>query len=68
MWWYVYGLCVCIVEYASRGSLYEYLSSADSEEMNMDQVMTWAMEFAKGLCLYEYVCLCNELSHIFLLR
>jgi len=46
-------MCVCVVEYASRGSLYEYLSSADSEEMDMGQVMTWAMEIAKGMCLYE---------------
>nr|AAI71673.1 LOC405768 protein [Danio rerio] len=41
-----YGI---VTEYASRGSLYEYLSSADSEEMDMDQVMTWAMEIAKGM-------------------
>uniref|UniRef100_A0A9J8B1E1 Mitogen-activated protein kinase kinase kinase 20b n=1 Tax=Cyprinus carpio carpio TaxID=630221 RepID=A0A9J8B1E1_CYPCA len=41
-----YGI---VTEYASRGSLYEYLSSADSEEMDMDQVMTWAMDIAKGM-------------------
>uniref|UniRef100_A0A8C2K728 Sterile alpha motif and leucine zipper containing kinase AZK n=1 Tax=Cyprinus carpio TaxID=7962 RepID=A0A8C2K728_CYPCA len=41
-----YGI---VTEYASRGSLYEYLSSVDSEEMDMDQVMTWAMDIAKGM-------------------
>ncbi|KAI1899530.1 hypothetical protein AGOR_G00062740 [Albula goreensis] len=41
-----YGI---VTEYASRGSLYEYLSSAESEEMDMGQIMTWAMEIAKGM-------------------
>ncbi|XP_016304552.1 mitogen-activated protein kinase kinase kinase MLT-like [Sinocyclocheilus anshuiensis] len=41
-----YGI---VTEYASRGSLYEYLSSVDSEEMDMDQVMTWAMDIATGM-------------------
>ncbi len=40
---------------------------ADSEEMDMDQVMTWAMEIAKGMCLYELLFM-YELAHIFLLR
>lgn len=45
------SVCVCLCydsEYASGGSLYEYLSSEESEEMDMGQVMTWAMEIAKG--------------------
>uniref|UniRef100_A0A4W4ELL4 Protein kinase domain-containing protein n=1 Tax=Electrophorus electricus TaxID=8005 RepID=A0A4W4ELL4_ELEEL len=41
-----YGI---VTEYASGGSLYEYLSSADSEEMDMGQVMTWAVDIAKGM-------------------
>ncbi|KAG7464022.1 hypothetical protein MATL_G00182870 [Megalops atlanticus] len=41
-----YGI---VTEYASGGSLYEYLSSEESEEMDMGQVMTWAMEMAKGM-------------------
>ncbi|XP_056605700.1 protein kinase Npk [Triplophysa dalaica] len=41
-----YGI---ITEYASRGSLYEYLSSPDSEEIDMSQVMTWAVDIAKGM-------------------
>ncbi|XP_035264909.1 mitogen-activated protein kinase kinase kinase 20 isoform X1 [Anguilla anguilla] len=41
-----YGI---VTEYASGGSLYEYLSSEESEEMDMEQVMTWAMEIAKGM-------------------
>lgn len=41
--------CVCfITEYASGGSLYEYLSSEQSEEMDMEQIMTWAIQIAKG--------------------
>lgn len=35
-------------EYASGGSLYEYLSSEQSEEMDMEQIMTWAIQMAKG--------------------
>lgn len=35
-------------EYASGGSLYEYLSSEQSEEMDMEQIMTWAIQIAKG--------------------
>uniref|UniRef100_A0A8B9HHZ0 Sterile alpha motif and leucine zipper containing kinase AZK n=1 Tax=Astyanax mexicanus TaxID=7994 RepID=A0A8B9HHZ0_ASTMX len=38
-----------VTEYASGGSLYEYLSSPDSEEMDMGQVMTWALDIAKGI-------------------
>ncbi|XP_042558805.1 mitogen-activated protein kinase kinase kinase 20 [Clupea harengus] len=41
-----YGI---VTEYASGGSLYEYLSSVESEEMNMGQVMTWAVDIAKGM-------------------
>lgn len=41
-----YGI---VTEYASGGSLYEYLSSVESEEMDMGQVMTWAMDIAKGM-------------------
>uniref|UniRef100_A0A674DA69 Mitogen-activated protein kinase kinase kinase 20-like n=1 Tax=Salmo trutta TaxID=8032 RepID=A0A674DA69_SALTR len=40
-----YGI---VTDYASGGSLYDYLSSAESEEMDQEQVMTWAMEIAKG--------------------
>uniref|UniRef100_A0A8C2DKK1 Mitogen-activated protein kinase kinase kinase MLT-like n=1 Tax=Cyprinus carpio TaxID=7962 RepID=A0A8C2DKK1_CYPCA len=38
-----------VLQTHNLGSLYEYLSSADSEEMDMDQVMTWAMDIAKGM-------------------
>ncbi|KAF7668760.1 hypothetical protein LDENG_00284110 [Lucifuga dentata] len=41
-----YGI---VTDYASRGSLYQYLSSAESEEMDMDQIMTWATDIAKGM-------------------
>uniref|UniRef100_A0A8C2XN59 Mitogen-activated protein kinase kinase kinase 20 n=1 Tax=Cyclopterus lumpus TaxID=8103 RepID=A0A8C2XN59_CYCLU len=41
-----YGI---ITEYASAGSLYEYLSSEQSEEMDMEQIMTWAIQIAKGM-------------------
>ncbi|XP_062421101.1 mitogen-activated protein kinase kinase kinase 20 isoform X2 [Pungitius pungitius] len=41
-----YGI---VTEYASGGSLYDYLSSADSEEMDMGQIMTWAAEIARGM-------------------
>uniref|UniRef100_A0A8C7LLA5 Mitogen-activated protein kinase kinase kinase 20 n=1 Tax=Oncorhynchus kisutch TaxID=8019 RepID=A0A8C7LLA5_ONCKI len=41
-----YGI---VTEYAGGGSLYEYLSSEQSEEMDMEQIMTWAMEIAKGM-------------------
>ncbi|XP_051886048.1 mitogen-activated protein kinase kinase kinase 20-like isoform X3 [Pristis pectinata] len=37
------------LEYAPGGSLYEYLSSDESEEMDMDQIMTWATDIAKGM-------------------
>ncbi|KAK3543008.1 hypothetical protein QTP70_008694 [Hemibagrus guttatus] len=39
-----YGI---VTEYASGGSLYEYLSSDASEEISMRQIMTWATEIAK---------------------
>lgn len=35
-------------EYASGGSLYDYLASDESEEMEMGQIMTWAAEIARG--------------------
>ncbi|XP_026229384.1 mitogen-activated protein kinase kinase kinase 7-like [Anabas testudineus] len=41
-----YGI---VTEYASSGSLYEYLSSDQSEEMDMEQIMTWAIQIAKGM-------------------
>lgn len=37
-----------LTEYASRGSLYEYLSSIESEQMDIRQILTWAVEIAKG--------------------
>lgn len=43
--------CLCVsllAEYASAGSLYEYLSSEQSEEMDMEQIMAWAIQIAKG--------------------
>uniref|UniRef100_UPI0037E87A8F mitogen-activated protein kinase kinase kinase 20-like n=1 Tax=Semicossyphus pulcher TaxID=241346 RepID=UPI0037E87A8F len=41
-----YGI---VTEYASAGSLYEYLSSEQSEEMDMEQIMAWAIQIAKGM-------------------
>ncbi|KAM6919332.1 uncharacterized protein FYW49_008855 [Xenentodon cancila] len=41
-----YGI---VTEYAAGGSLYEYLSSEQSEEMDMEQIMTWAIQMAKGM-------------------
>lgn len=41
--------CVLCAEYASGGSLYEYLSSEQSEEMDMEQIMMWAIQMAKGI-------------------
>uniref|UniRef100_A0A3B5MML6 Mitogen-activated protein kinase kinase kinase 20a n=1 Tax=Xiphophorus couchianus TaxID=32473 RepID=A0A3B5MML6_9TELE len=41
-----YGI---VTEYASGGSLYDYLSSDESEEMDMGQIMSWAAEIAKGM-------------------
>uniref|UniRef100_A0A8K9XQ97 Protein kinase domain-containing protein n=1 Tax=Oncorhynchus mykiss TaxID=8022 RepID=A0A8K9XQ97_ONCMY len=41
-----YGI---ITEYAGGGSLYEYLSSEQSKKMDMEQIMTWAVEIAKGM-------------------
>uniref|UniRef100_UPI0037E8B507 mitogen-activated protein kinase kinase kinase 20 isoform X1 n=1 Tax=Semicossyphus pulcher TaxID=241346 RepID=UPI0037E8B507 len=41
-----YGI---VTEYASGGSLYDYLSSDESEEMDMGQIMTWAAEIARGI-------------------
>lgn len=37
-----------VLEYASGGSLYEYLASEQSEEMDMEQIMAWAIQMAKG--------------------
>uniref|UniRef100_H3DHS1 Sterile alpha motif and leucine zipper containing kinase AZK n=1 Tax=Tetraodon nigroviridis TaxID=99883 RepID=H3DHS1_TETNG len=42
-----YGIVT--VEYASGGSLYDYLSSAESQGMDMGQIMTWAAEIARGM-------------------
>lgn len=36
------------LEYASLGSLYDYINSNRSEEMDMDHIMTWATDVAKG--------------------
>ncbi|XP_034549544.1 mitogen-activated protein kinase kinase kinase 20 [Notolabrus celidotus] len=41
-----YGI---VTEYASGGSLYDYLSSDESERMDMGQIMTWAAEIARGM-------------------
>ncbi|XP_028249685.1 mitogen-activated protein kinase kinase kinase 20 isoform X2 [Parambassis ranga] len=41
-----YGI---VTEYASGGSLYDYLSSEESEEMDMGHIMTWAAEIARGM-------------------
>ncbi|XP_047446137.1 tyrosine-protein kinase ABL2-like [Mugil cephalus] len=41
-----YGI---VTEYANGGSLYEYLSSEQSEEMDMEQIMAWAIQIAKGM-------------------
>lgn len=47
-------------EYASGGSLYDYLSSDDSEEMDMGQIMTWAAEIARGRCDVYLLIYINE--------
>ncbi|KAM4626517.1 mitogen-activated protein kinase kinase kinase 20 isoform 1-T1 [Discoglossus pictus] len=40
----------CIVtEYAACGSLYDYINSNRSEEMDMDHIMAWATDVAKGM-------------------
>ncbi|ELW64163.1 Mitogen-activated protein kinase kinase kinase MLT [Tupaia chinensis] len=39
-----YGI---VTEYASLGSLYDYINSNRSEEMDMDHIMTWATDVAK---------------------
>ncbi|XP_068185664.1 mitogen-activated protein kinase kinase kinase 20 [Antennarius striatus] len=41
-----YGI---VTEYASGGSLYDYLSSEQSEEMDMGHIMRWAAEIARGM-------------------
>ncbi|XP_040004561.1 mitogen-activated protein kinase kinase kinase 20 isoform X2 [Xiphias gladius] len=41
-----YGI---VTEYASGGSLYDYLSSDESEDMDMGQIMTWAADIARGM-------------------
>ncbi|XP_068602286.1 mitogen-activated protein kinase kinase kinase 20 isoform X1 [Brachionichthys hirsutus] len=41
-----YGI---VTEYASGGSLYDYLSSDKSEEMHMGHIMRWAAEIARGM-------------------
>lgn len=37
-----------VTEYASAGSLYDYINSNRSEDMDMDHIMTWATDIAKG--------------------
>ncbi|XP_053326470.1 mitogen-activated protein kinase kinase kinase 20 isoform X1 [Spea bombifrons] len=40
----------CIVtEYAAGGSLYDYINSNMSEEMDMEHIMAWSMDVAKGM-------------------
>ncbi|KAM5280128.1 mitogen-activated protein kinase kinase kinase 20 [Ctenodactylus gundi] len=41
-----YGI---VTEYASLGSLYDYINSNRSEEMDMGHIMTWATDVAKGM-------------------
>ncbi|CAL8389617.1 unnamed protein product, partial [Gadus morhua 'NCC'] len=41
-----YGI---VTEYASGGSLYDFLSSDASWAMDMQHVMTWAVDIAKGM-------------------
>ncbi|XP_038606904.1 mitogen-activated protein kinase kinase kinase 20 isoform X1 [Tachyglossus aculeatus] len=41
-----YGI---VTEYASLGSLYDYINSNRSEEMDMEHIMTWATDVAKGM-------------------
>lgn len=51
------------LEYASLGSLYDYINSNRSEEMDMDHIMTWATDVAKG---NEASCVLTELvGHVF---
>lgn len=42
-------------EYASGGSLFDYLSTDESEVMDMMQVMTWAADIARGDAYIIYV-------------
>ncbi|XP_063789517.1 mitogen-activated protein kinase kinase kinase 20 isoform X1 [Pseudophryne corroboree] len=40
----------CIItEYAAGGSLYDYINSNRSEEMDMEHIMAWATDVAKGM-------------------
>ncbi|KAG9477331.1 hypothetical protein GDO78_002627 [Eleutherodactylus coqui] len=40
----------CIVtEYAAGGSLYDYINSNRSEDMDMEHIMAWATDVAKGM-------------------
>ncbi|XP_039350916.1 mitogen-activated protein kinase kinase kinase 20 isoform X2 [Mauremys reevesii] len=41
-----YGI---VTEYASVGSLYDYINSNRSEDMDMEHIMTWATDIAKGM-------------------
>nr|XP_043869524.1 mitogen-activated protein kinase kinase kinase 20 isoform X2 [Solea senegalensis] len=41
-----YGI---VTDYASGGSLYDYLSSDESEDIDMGQIMTWAADIARGM-------------------
>lgn len=46
-------VCCCfLTEYASAGSLFDYINSNKSEEMDMDHIMTWATDIAKGKHYY----------------
>lgn len=43
-----FACCCLLTEYASAGSLFDYINSNKSEEMDMDHIMTWATDIAKG--------------------
>lgn len=45
---YDFVCCCFLIEYASAGSLFDYINSNKSEEMDMDHIMTWATDIAKG--------------------
>uniref|UniRef100_A0A8D3DRF2 Mitogen-activated protein kinase kinase kinase MLT n=1 Tax=Scophthalmus maximus TaxID=52904 RepID=A0A8D3DRF2_SCOMX len=41
-----YGI---VTDYAPGGSLYDYLSSDESDDMDMGQIMTWSADIARGM-------------------
>ncbi|TRY90443.1 hypothetical protein DNTS_011808 [Danionella cerebrum] len=41
-----YGI---VTEYAGGGSLFDYLCSTESEGISLEQIMTWAIDIAKGM-------------------